>query len=102
MIRHIVLIRVKTDISEAAILGIFDELEIVRKDVPGMGAIISGRSQSPEKIERGYMHGFTIDFENWQDLALYQSNPVHKATGAKIVNISIGGLDGVLVFDVET
>ena len=66
-----------------------------------MGAIVSGRSQSPEKIERGFMHGFTIDFESWRDIALYQSNPAHKAIGAKIVSIAAGGLDGILVFDVE-
>ena len=64
-----------------------------------MRSITAGRSESPEQIERGYMHGFVVDFDDWAALAAYQSHPDHKAVGARIVANAVGGLDGVLVFD---
>jgi hypothetical protein len=62
-------------------------------------AIQSGRSESPEKIERGYLHGFTVDFADWAALAAYQDHPDHKRVGAALVAAALGGLDGLLVFD---
>lgn len=99
MIRHIVLIRFRDDVSEAAITTIFDDLHSIEGSIPGLGAVHSGRSESPEAIERGYMHGFTADFADWDALAAYQDHPDHKRVGAALVAHAEGGLDGILVFD---
>lgn len=101
MIRHIVLVRFQREVSETQILEIFAELSVLRAEIAGMGSVVSGKSTSPEQIERGYMHGFTVDFETWDDLRAYQNHPSHQKTGAKIVAAAQGGLDGVLVFDLE-
>ncbi len=100
MIRHIVLIKFKPEVSEAEISGMFEELRTIEKQVPGILGITSGRSESPEKIERGYMHGFVVDFESWDALEAYQTHPDHKALGARLVANAIGGLDGILVLDI--
>ncbi len=99
MIRHIVLIRFRTDVTEAQISAMFAELEDIRTKISGVLGITSGRSESPEKIERGYMHGFIVDFEGWDALEAYQTHPDHKALGGKLVAHAEGGLDGILVFD---
>lgn len=99
MIRHIVLIRFRTDVTEAQIAAMFAELEDIRTKISGVLAITSGRSESPEKIERGYLHGFVVDFDGWAALEAYQTHPDHKALGAKLVAHAQGGLDGILVFD---
>ncbi len=99
MIRHIVLIRFNPDLAEAEIADIFAELHRIEGKVRGLGAIHSGRSESPEKIERGYMHGFTADFADWDALQAYQDHPEHQALGARLVANAVGGLDGILVFD---
>ncbi len=99
MIRHIVLIRFQPEVSEGQIAALFTELEEIRAQVPGILAITAGRSESPEKIERGYHHGFVVDFADWAALAAYQAHPDHQALGAKLVENAIGGLDGILVFD---
>lgn len=101
MIRHIVLIKFKPEINDNEIKSIFIELEHIRSEISGMDKVHSGRSESPEHIERGFMHGFTVDFETWQVLGEYQNHPKHKATGAKIVAAAEGGIDGILVFDFE-
>lgn len=99
MIRHIVLIRFRDDVTEDAITTIFDNLHSIEGRIPGLGAVHSGRSESPEQIERGYMHGFTADFAGWDALAAYQDHPDHKRVGAALVDHAEGGLDGILVFD---
>jgi hypothetical protein len=54
---------------------------------------------SPEKIERGYLHGFTVDFTDWAALAAYQDHPDHRRVGSALVAVAERGLDGILVFD---
>lgn len=97
MIRHIVLIKLRPEVTEAHIHGIFADLHSLQ--LPGILAIHSGRSESPEKIERGYLHGFTVDFADWEALATYQAHPDHKRVGSALVAAAEGGIDGILVFD---
>jgi hypothetical protein len=99
MIRHIVLLKVRPEVTDAEISAIFADLTAIRDKLPGVLALQSGRSESPEKIERGYLHGFTVDFTDWAALQAYQDHPDHKRVGAALVAAAIGGIDGILVFD---
>jgi hypothetical protein len=99
MIRHIVLIRFRPEVSEAKIAAIFTDLRMIAGKVPGLRAVAAGRSESPEKIERGYLHGFVVELDDWAALAAYQDHPDHKRVGAALVAHTVGGLDGILVFD---
>jgi hypothetical protein len=99
MIRHIVLIKFNAGLPEAEISDIFAELDAIKDKVPGTIAITSGRSESPEKIERGYLHGFVADFADWATLQAYQDHPDHKKLGGRLVANAVGGIDGILVFD---
>ncbi|NGM45389.1 Dabb family protein [Rhodobacter sp. SGA-6-6] len=99
MIRHIVLVRFRPEVSEAEIAAIFADLAAIRARLPGVIDIRAGRSESPERIERGYMHGFTVDFTDWAALAAYQDHPDHRRVGAALVAAAEGGIDGILVFD---
>ncbi|MBA4491306.1 Dabb family protein [Paracoccus sp. S1E-3] len=99
MIRHIVLIRFRDDLPEAAIDAIFADLHAIRAVLPGVIAITAGRSESPEQIERGYLHGFVPDFTDWDALAAYQAHPDHRRVSEALIANAVGGLDGILVFD---
>jgi Stress responsive A/B Barrel Domain len=99
MIRHIVLIRFRPDVTEAAIATMFAALPMLRDKLPGCLAVASGRSESPEGIERGYLHGFTADFADWAALEAYQADPDHEAFGGTLAANAVAGLDGILVFD---
>ncbi len=99
MIRHIVLIRFQPDVTEAAIAGLFAELHQIEGKVPGLLAITSGKSESPEQMERGYMHGFVVDFADWTALQAYQDHPDHQVLGASLTLAALGGKDGILCFD---
>ncbi|MGX9354500.1 Dabb family protein [Roseobacteraceae bacterium S113] len=101
MIRHIVLTKFKAETSEARIGDIYEGLRALTARLPGAGGFTGGRSESPEQIERGYMHGFVIDFDSWDALALYAEHPEHKALGGQLVAHAEGGVDGILVLDIE-
>ena len=99
MIRHIVLINFKPELSEQDINALFAELHDIKDKLPDLLNISSGRSESPEQMERGYMHGFVADFADWDGLQAYQDHPNHQALGAKLVANAVSGKDGILVFD---
>lgn len=101
MIRHIVLTKFRTDVTEDTIAKIYAGLAKLADKLPAAGGFTGGRSQSPEQIERGYMHGFVIDFEDWEALETYQNDETHKALGTQLVENAIGGIDGILVLDLE-
>lgn len=99
MIRHIVLIRFQPALSDAAIADLFAELHQIEGKVPGLLSITSGKSESPEQMERGYMHGFVVDFSDWTALQAYQDHPLHQRLGARLVQAATGGKDGILCLD---
>lgn len=99
MIRHIVLIKFAPSTDAATIAALFDALHRIEGKVPGLLAITSGRSESPEQMERGYMHGFVVDFADWAALQAYQDNADHQRLGAGLVAHAAGGKDGILCFD---
>lgn len=99
MIRHIVLLRFRPDVTEAQVADLFAELHQINGKVPGLLAITSGKSESPEEMERGYMHGFIVDFTDWDALQAYQDHPEHQVLGARLTAAAVGGKDGILCFD---
>lgn len=101
MIRHIVLIRFQPEVTEAQIADLFAELQQIIGKVPGLLAITAGKSESPEQMERGYMHGFVVDFSDWTALQAYQDHPDHQRLGAGLVAAAVGGKDGILCFDLD-
>ncbi|WP_298838138.1 Dabb family protein [uncultured Roseobacter sp.] len=99
MIRHIVLTKFRPETSEETIHGIYAGLSNLTNRLPGARGFTGGRSESPEQIERGYMHGFVVDFDSWEALQAYADNPEHKALGGQLVENAVGGIDGILVLD---
>jgi len=99
MIQHIVLLTFRDDVTETQITALFDALHRIEGQIPGLLSITAGKSESPEAMERGYMHGFVVDFADWAALAAYQAHPEHVALGADLVACCEGGKEGILVFD---
>lgn len=101
MIRHIVLTRFRPDVSEALIARLYAELSALIEIHPGASGFFAGRSTSPEHMERGFQHGFTVDFVDWAALQAYAEDPTHRVLGARLVEHAVDGRDGVLVLDIE-
>ena len=101
MIRHIVLVRFWEEISEHRIAALFAEIEALQPRISGMLGVVSGRSLELEKLEKGFRHGFIVEFDDRAALEAYQNNEDHRRTGARLAGAAEGGLEGILVFDLS-
>ena len=66
---------------------------------PGMRGFDGGVSVSPEGLEQGFRHGFSIDFDDAAARDAYLEHPEHKALGGQLVGLLDGGVAGLVVFD---
>ncbi|MCB1379441.1 MAG: Dabb family protein [Alphaproteobacteria bacterium] len=98
MIRHVVLCRFKPD---ADVAGTFAALKALQQKIPGILAITCGADMSPEGLQKGYTHGFIVDFANAAARDTYLPHPEHQKVGAMIVAATVGGIEGLAVVDWE-
>jgi hypothetical protein len=99
MIRHIVLVRFRPEITEAEKSAIYAELESLRELVPGFLGASYGPNVSPEGLHKGFADGFAMDFTDAAARDDYLIHPAHKAAGARLVAALDGGTEGLVVFD---
>lgn len=102
MIRHCVFIRFKSTVPQAEIDVIFAEISALKTRLAGFLAAHIGANVSPEAgMDKGYARGFIVDFDNAVSRDTYLTDPAHQATGAKLVAAAEGGLEGILVYDLD-
>ncbi|MGU3399327.1 Dabb family protein [Brucellaceae bacterium D45D] len=101
MIRHIVLIKFKTDLDAAAIEAALNSVLALRDKIEGILAITVGPNNSPEGLEQGFDHGFVVDFVDAGARDAYLPHPEHVKVGTALVEAAEGGPGGILVFDYE-
>ena len=101
MIRHVVLFKLRSDLPESAPEQIFSSLKALQQQMPGIININTGKDASPEGLQRGHTHGFTVDFVDAAARDAYLPHPAHQKLGGMIVASAEGGLDGITVVDWE-
>ncbi len=102
MIRHCVFIRFRPDSTSEEQAEIFRQITNLKASLPGFVAAYTGPNVSPERgMDRGYSAGFILDFLNADVRDAYLADPEHQRIGDKIVASAVGGIDGVLVYDLE-
>lgn len=96
-VRHLVLFAIKKG-HEGSIVAAFDALagELQSKEV--LLAYERGEQNSPEGLDNGLTHAFTITFKDNAQRDLYLTHPLHLAFVKDHVE---GNLDSVTVFDYE-
>lgn len=99
MIRHIVLTKFRAEVTKAEIDSLFAKLADLKPLIPGMRGFDGGVSVSPEGLEQGFRHGFSIDFNDAAARDAYLEHPEHKALGGQLVGLLEGGVAGLVVFD---
>jgi hypothetical protein len=98
MIRHAVLCRFRPDADVAAVFAAITDLQ---HKIPGIMAVTCGRDTSPEGLQKGFTHGFTVDFVDAAARDNYLPHPAHQVAGKMVVAALDGGLDGLAVVDWE-
>ena len=101
MIRHVVLFKLRSDLPESTAAQIFAALKALQSQMPGIISISTGKDASPEGLQRGHTHGFTVDFVDAAARDAYLPHPAHQKVGGLIVASAEGGIDGITVVDWE-
>ena len=102
MIRHCVFVRFIPQTTDDAKHALYQEIANLQDRLPGMIAVHIGSNVSPETgMDKGYADGFMVDFTDAGARDDYLADPEHQKTGAKLVAAALGGIDGVLVYDLQ-
>jgi opacity protein-like surface antigen len=80
-LQHVVAFKFKEDASRSRI----EEVEKAFAELPGKIKVIQhfewGTNVSPEKLDKGFTHGFILTFKTAADRDAYLVHPDHKAFG---------------------
>lgn len=101
MIRHCVWIRFRPEVTPQARRALLGEIRGLVGSLPGLMSVELGRNAGYEDMDHGFSDGFIATFLDADALARYQADPRHRATGARLVEAAQGGLQGLLVFDLD-
>jgi hypothetical protein len=102
MITHMVLFKVRRDVPQAEIDGIFADLAALRRRIDGITAFAGGPYSSPEGMQRGFTHGFCMTFSSATARDAYLPHPEHEQVKARVLKALDGGVAGALAFDFES
>lgn len=96
-VKHIVLLKFKTEISVDTIAGVNKALEDLKTQnlVPGITEYFFGPYDSPEGMNKGFTHGFTMVFVDPAARDTYLPHPEHERVKGMIIPL----VDDVVAFD---
>lgn len=88
---HVVAFKFKDTASKDDIKKVEDAFRALPKTIKGIKSFDWGTNISPEKLDKGFTHGFVLTFGSEKDRDAYLVHPDHKA---------FGGLVGPVLADV--
>lgn len=101
MIKHCVFVKFRDEFGGAARADIFARLAGLVGDIEGMVDFCHGPNRDFEGRSVGFTDGFVASFASRGALALYADYPAHLALGSELVSMLQGGVEGLMVFDIE-
>ncbi len=99
MITHMVLLRVRKDVTARTVERVFGEIGALQSRLHGILSFAWGPYSSPEGLGRGYTHGFCMTFRDAAARDAYLPHPEHERVKESVLGILDGGVDGALAFD---
>jgi hypothetical protein len=97
--KHIVLMRMKPQTTREKIAEIFETLDELPENIPGIVDVSSGAYESAEGMHKGFTHAFIITFADAASRDGYLEHPAHEAFKQLILKQLAGGLADVIAFD---
>lgn len=101
MIRHCVFVKFRADVSADERTAIYAQLGDLVGQIDGLLRADFGANVSPEGVSKGFNDGFIMDLADAAARDRYLVDPAHQAAGARLVGALEGGVDGLIVFDLE-
>jgi len=78
---HMVAFKFKSEATSAQIKTVEDAFKALPTKIPQIVSFECGTNMSPEKLDKGFTHGFVLTFKNDKDRDAYLVHPEHKAFG---------------------
>jgi hypothetical protein len=78
-LKHVVLFTFKASSSSASVDSVVKAFNHLYGTVPQVKNMEWGLNMSPEHLDQGFTHCFTLTFNSEKDLAAYQKHPAHIA-----------------------
>lgn len=101
MIRHCVLFRFRHDIPPEEIDVMMNGFAALVGVIPGLIEARIGVNVSPEGLDQGFRHGFTMDFEDAASRDDYLTHPEHLTLATQVIAALDNGTEGVIVLDLD-
>ena len=97
-IKHCVFLQFKPRYNEAERNEILQQLADLKPIMVGFLSMEFGENLDCED-KSDCNAGFVINFASEADLQNYAQHPEHQKIGSQLVEMSVGGADGIMVFD---
>lgn len=96
MVEHIVLLKLKSDVTSEQIDDLPNALLSMADEIPGIESITAGTNNSPEGKSQGYTYGFIVRFTDEAARDAYLPHPFHVKVASEQIRPLV---EDVLVFD---
>ncbi|MBX7074380.1 MAG: Dabb family protein [Pirellulales bacterium] len=100
-IKHVVLLKIRRDVTPELLAEVMAELGELRRVIPGILDFSWGANNSQEGLHQGFTHGFVMTFADLAAVSAYMPHPEHERVKGRIVPLLEGGLAGALIVDWE-
>lgn len=94
-VKHIAFLKFKAEVTEAQIKDIYVDLAGLQRQIPGLIDFTGGPYSSPEGLNKGFTHAFTMNFVDEAARDAYLPHPDHDVVKNKLIPL----LDDVIVID---
>ncbi len=80
-LRHVVAFKFKDTVTKEKIKEVEDAFRALKGKIPQIVSYEWGTNNSPEKLDKGFTHGFILTFKSEKDRDAYLVHPDHKKFG---------------------
>ncbi len=102
MIKHCVFIRFKNEITPQQRDDLYQTIHDLKNHLHGWLGFVAGATITVEAgMDKGFNGGFIIDLADASARDVYLADEQHQQAGKQLVAAAEGGIDGILVFDME-
>lgn len=97
MIRHVLFISFKPEVSESQILSVFKSFESMPAKIDGVVSVEWGLNNSPEHINRGFTHCVFMTFADERGRENYLPHAQHELLKAQLDPL----LENIIILDYQ-
>lgn len=102
MILHCVFCKIAPDAAPDEVNAVFQGLAQLCETLDGALSFQAGPNRDFEEKSKEFKAGFVIHFHDKDALDTYAMHPIHKALGNRLCDLTEGGADGIIVFDIDS